>query len=93
MQSKMEIFIVIKVEIDNWCWVGVLFYLCIGKCMLIKVSEVVIYFKCQLYNLFGDSFKNLLFNKLVICLQLDEGVEIIVMNKVLGLISLGLMDF
>lgn len=60
--------------------------------MLIKVSEVVIYFKCQLYNLFGDSFKNFLFNKFVICLQLDEGVEIIVMNKVFGLISLGFMD-
>ena len=53
---------------------------------------MVIYFKRQPHNLFGDSFKNLPPNKLVIRLQPDEGVEITVMNKVPGLTSSGSMD-
>jgi len=30
----IEIFIVLKCGLDNWCWVGVPFYLCIGKKMV-----------------------------------------------------------
>jgi glucose-6-phosphate 1-dehydrogenase len=91
-QSKTETFVAIKAEIDNWRWAGVPFYLRTGKRMPTKVSEVVIYFKRQPHNLFGDSFKNLPPNKLVIRLQPDEGVEITVMNKVPGLTSSGSMD-
>lgn len=91
-QSRTETFIAIKAEIDNWRWAGVPFYLRTGKRMPSKVSEVVIYFKRQPHNLFGDSFKNLPPNKLVIRLQPDEGVEITVMNKVPGLTSSGSMD-
>lgn len=28
---NIEIFMVLKCEIDNWRWVGVFFYVCIGK--------------------------------------------------------------
>lgn len=91
-QSKTETFVAIKAEIDNWRWAGVPFYLRTGKRMPTKVSEVVIYFKRQPHNLFGDSFKDLPPNKLVIRLQPDEGVEITVMNKVPGLTSSGSMD-
>lgn len=52
--SNIEIFVVICVDIDNWCWVGVLFYLCIGKCLLIKCFEVVVYFKIFELNLFKE---------------------------------------
>ncbi len=91
-QSKTETFVAIKAEIDNWRWAGVPFYLRTGKRMPTKVSEVVIYFKRQPHNMFGDSFKSLPPNKLVIRLQPDEGVEITVMNKVPGLTSSGAMD-
>jgi len=91
-QSRTETFVAIKAEIDNWRWAGVPFYLRTGKRMPNKVSEVVIYFKRQPHNLFGDSFKNLPPNKLVIRLQPDEGVEITVMNKVPGLTNSGSMD-
>ncbi|RDV26156.1 glucose-6-phosphate dehydrogenase [Alteromonas aestuariivivens] len=91
-QSQTETFVAIKAEIDNWRWAGVPFYLRTGKRMPTKVSEVVIYFKRQPHNLFGESFKNLPPNKLVIRLQPDEGVEITVMNKVPGLTSSGSMD-
>ncbi|NMH58623.1 glucose-6-phosphate dehydrogenase [Alteromonas ponticola] len=91
-QSQTETFVAIKANIDNWRWAGVPFYLRTGKRMPKKVSEVVIYFKRQPHNLFGDSFQSLPPNKLVIRLQPDEGVEITVMNKVPGLTSSGSMD-
>lgn len=90
--SKTETFVAIKAEIDNWRWAGVPFYLRTGKRLPAKVSEVVIYFKRQPHNLFGDSFANLPANKLVIRLQPEEGVEVTIMNKVPGLTSSGSMD-
>ena len=91
-RSKTETFVAIKAQIDNWRWAGVPFYLRTGKRMPAKTSEVVIYFKRQPHNLFGDSFANLPPNKLVIRLQPDEGVEVTVMNKVPGLTTSGSMD-
>ncbi|MGB2104704.1 MAG: glucose-6-phosphate dehydrogenase, partial [Glaciecola sp.] len=91
-RSRTETFVAIKAEIDNWRWAGVPFYLRTGKRMPAKTSEVVIYFKRQPHNLFGDSFANLPPNKLVIRLQPDEGVEVTVMNKVPGLTTSGSMD-
>lgn len=90
--SKTETFVALKVHLDNWRWAGVPFYLRTGKRLPSKVSEVVIYFKRQPHNLFGESFAQLPPNKLTIRLQPDEGVEVTVMNKVPGLTSAGSMD-
>ncbi|MBN7821345.1 glucose-6-phosphate dehydrogenase [Bowmanella yangjiangensis] len=84
-KSETETFVALKVEVDNWRWAGVPFYLRTGKRMPTKVSEIAIYFKPQPHNLFKDSFAKLPPNKLTIRLQPDEGVEITVMNKVPGL--------
>jgi glucose-6-phosphate 1-dehydrogenase len=91
-QSKTETFIALKVEIDNWRWAGVPFYLRTGKRLPNKTSEVNIFFKRQPHNLFKDSFPQLPPNKLTIRLQPDEGVEVTVMNKVPGLTGTGHMD-
>jgi glucose-6-phosphate 1-dehydrogenase len=90
--SETETFVALKVELDNWRWAGVPFYLRTGKRMPTKGSEVVIYFKRQPHNLFKDSFSQLPPNKLTIRLQPDEGVEVTVMNKVPGLKGKGSMD-
>jgi glucose-6-phosphate 1-dehydrogenase len=90
--SQTETFIALKVELDNWRWAGVPFYLRTGKRLPNKTSEVVIYFKRQPHNLFKDSFQKLPPNKLTIRLQPDEGVEVTVMNKVPGLTGSGSMD-
>ncbi|GGD64173.1 glucose-6-phosphate dehydrogenase [Lacimicrobium alkaliphilum] len=84
-KSETESFVALKVELDNWRWAGVPFYLRTGKRMPTKVSEIVIYFKSQPHNLFKDSFSKLPPNKLTIRLQPDEAVEVTVMNKVPGL--------
>ena len=91
-KSTTETFVSLKVELDNWRWAGVPFYLRTGKRMPAKSSEIVIYFKRQPHNLFKDSFTDIPRNKLIIRLQPDEGVEVMVMNKVPGLTSSGSMD-
>ncbi|WP_392561878.1 glucose-6-phosphate dehydrogenase [Orbus sturtevantii] len=85
--SNTETFIAIRVDIDNWRWAGVPFYLRTGKRLPSKCSEVVIYFKNQPLNLFSDSYPQLPQNKLTIRLQPDEGVDIEILNKVPGLES------
>ncbi|MEZ2697489.1 glucose-6-phosphate dehydrogenase, partial [Hafnia alvei] len=83
--SNTETFVSIRVDIDNWRWAGVPFYLRTGKRLPSKCSEVVIYFKNPPLNLFSDSYQELPQNKLTIRLQPDEGVQIDILNKVPGL--------
>ncbi|BAH83087.1 glucose-6-phosphate 1-dehydrogenase [Candidatus Ishikawaella capsulata Mpkobe] len=83
--SKTETFVAIRVDIDNWRWAGVPFYLRSGKRLHTKCSEVVVYFKNPAMNLFKDSYKTLPANKLTIRLQPDEGVDIEILNKIPGL--------
>ncbi len=83
--STTESFVALRVDIDNWRWADVPFYLRTGKRLTTKRSEVVIYFKRLPHNIFKDSYKKLPRNKLVIRLQPDEGVEIEMMNKVPGI--------
>ncbi|MCI5135726.1 MAG: glucose-6-phosphate dehydrogenase [Candidatus Electrothrix sp. AW2] len=84
-RSNTETFVAIQVDIDNWRWAGVPFYLRTGKAMATKRSEVVINYKQLPHNIFTHSFRSLPANKLVIRLQPDEGVEIEMLNKVPGI--------
>ena len=83
--SSTETFVAIRVDIDNWRWADVPFYLRTGKALATKRSEVVINFKKLPHNIFADSYKNLPPNKLIIRLQPDEGVEIEMLNKEPGI--------
>ncbi|MCA1767426.1 MAG: glucose-6-phosphate dehydrogenase, partial [Idiomarina sp.] len=83
--SQTETFVALKVNIDNWRWSGVPFYLRTGKRLPEKRSEVVITFKRQPHNIFNDTTTELPPNKLVIRLQPDEGVEVQILNKIPGL--------
>ena len=84
-KSTTETFVAIRVDIDNWRWAGVPFYLRTGKGMATKRSEVVINFKQLPHNIFAGSYQKLPPNKLVIRLQPDEGVEVEMLNKVPGI--------
>jgi len=83
--SATESFVALRVDIDNWRWADVPFYLRTGKRLTTKRSEVVIYFKRLPHNIFKDSYKKLPQNKLVIRLQPDEGIEIAMLNKIPGI--------
>lgn len=45
--SNTETFVAIRVDIDDWRWAGVPFYLRTGKRLPAKCSEVVVYFKIR----------------------------------------------
>lgn len=83
--STTETFVSIRVNIDNWRWAGVPFYLRTGKRLPVKWSEIVVYFKKPIVNLFSDSYQDLPNNKLTIRLQPDEGIDIQILNKIPGL--------
>ena len=83
--STTETFVAIRVDVDNWRWAGVPFYLRSGKRIPSKRTEIVVNFKQLPHNIFKDSFRNLPANKLVIHLQPNEGVEVVMLNKVPGI--------
>jgi len=85
VDSTTESFVAIRVDIDNWRWADVPFYLRAGKRMHNKRTEIVVYFKRVPHNIFKDSYLRLPPNKLVIHLQPNEGVEIEMLNKVPGI--------
>jgi glucose-6-phosphate 1-dehydrogenase len=84
-QSQTETFVALRVDIDNWRWADVPFYLRTGKRLAGKRSEVVVQFKQLPHNIFRASYRKLPANRLVIRLQPDEGVEIELLNKTPGL--------
>jgi len=43
--SSTETFAAVELEVDNWRWSGVPFFVRAGKCLPVKSSEVTVYFK------------------------------------------------
>ena len=84
-QSTTESFVALRVDIDNWRWAGVPFYLRTGKRMTYKRTEIVVNFKQLPHNIFKESYTDLPSNKLIIHLQPKEGVEIQILNKKPGI--------
>jgi len=79
--SSTETFVALKVEIDNWRWSNVPFYLRTGKRLKGKHSEIVIQFQDVPHSIFPEQEFNVAPNKLTIRLQPDEGVKLSVMAK------------
>ncbi len=78
--STTETFVAMKVDIDNWRWAGVPFYLRTGKRMTERYSEIVINFKRVPHNVF-PSKKKIHRNKLIIRLQPEESIQLVQMAK------------
>src|SRR3954452_7207213 len=43
--SKTETYAAIELEVDNWRWAGVPFFVRAGKCLAVKSTEVTVFFK------------------------------------------------
>ena len=95
--SNTETFVAMKLQIDNWRWAGVPFYLRTGKRLAKRATEIVIQFRSTPFVLFRNTaVKNLETNRLVIHIQPDEGISLSFGAKVPGsVMRLGLvnMDF
>jgi len=76
----------LKLQIDNWRWQGVPFYLRSGKALARKVSEIVVQFKCPPHMLFNPQAEDNCFtpNSLSLCIQPDEGIHLKFEAKVPG---------
>ena len=73
-QSKMETFVALKLEVQNWRWADVPFYLRTGKRMARRATEIAIEFKRPPLMLFGDSATPPEPNLLALRIQPDEGI-------------------
>jgi glucose-6-phosphate 1-dehydrogenase len=95
--SNTETFVALKMQIDNWRWAGVPFYLRTGKSLAQRATEIVIQFRRTPFVLFRHTaVKNIETNRLVIHIQPDEGISLSFGAKVPGAVMrLGLvnMDF
>jgi glucose-6-phosphate 1-dehydrogenase len=82
--SGTETFVALKVEIANWRWAGVPFYLRTGKRLPKQCSEIVVTFKPLRHSIFPASFGTIAPNRLVIRLQPDDGVTQVTTMKAPG---------
>jgi glucose-6-phosphate 1-dehydrogenase len=76
--SRTETFVAMKLEVANWRWNGVPFYLRTGKRMARRLSQVAIVFKCapvSIFRPFGPSC-DLRSNVLIVVIQPDEGFQL-----------------
>ncbi len=80
-ESSTETFVAIKVEIENWRWSGVPFYVRTGKRLKEKHSEIVVQFQDVPHSIFPEQQFNVKPNLLRIRLQPDEGVQLSIMAK------------
>jgi glucose-6-phosphate 1-dehydrogenase len=79
--SLAETFVALKLQIDNWRWSNVPFYLRTGKRLKKKYSEIIIQFQQVPHSIFPELSGQTGPNRLSIRLQPDEGVKLGLMLK------------
>ncbi|MFZ4682629.1 MAG: glucose-6-phosphate dehydrogenase [Terrimicrobiaceae bacterium] len=75
--SNTETFVAMKLEVENWRWAEVPFYIRSGKRLAAHTTQIVIGFRRAPLLLFGkDIENNIMPNRLVIHVQPDEGITL-----------------
>ena len=92
--SNTETFAALKLEIDNWRWADVPFYVRTGKCMAAKHSDISIQFKKTPFMLFRHTtVERLRKNRIDIHIQPDEGITLHFGAKIPGpIVNVGAVD-
>ena len=84
-ESKTETYMALKLNIDNWRWAGVPFYMRTGKRLAKRHTEITIQFKRTPFELFRNApFHKLHTNTLVIQIQPVEGISLSFGAKIPG---------
>ncbi|MGA8271332.1 MAG: glucose-6-phosphate dehydrogenase [Candidatus Sulfotelmatobacter sp.] len=93
-ESRTETFVALKLNIDNWRWAGVPFYLRTGKRLAQRHTEIAIQFKRMPFELFRNApFHKLHTNTLVIQIQPVEGISLSFGAKIPGpILRVGSVD-
>ena len=84
-KSETETFVALKLNVDDWRWSGVPFYLRTGKRLPKRATEIAIQFKDVPHRLFESAQSNPEPNLLAIRIQPDEGIVLRFASKVPGL--------
>ncbi len=79
--SMTEAYVAMRINIDNWRWEGVPFYLRVGKQLPKKATEISIHFRRPPHVLFNRGTADDPANVLVIRIQPDEGISLRVQVK------------
>jgi glucose-6-phosphate 1-dehydrogenase len=75
--SQTPTYAALKLEIDNWRWQGVPFFLRSGKAMKAKTSEIIIEFQRPPHMMFSyPDASSFMPNILSLCIQPDEGIHL-----------------
>jgi len=80
-QSNTETYAALRIQVENWRWAGVPFYLRSGKCLPRRDTEIMIQFRRPPLLLFDQSEEQIEPNRMVLHIQPDEGIEIRVKAK------------
>jgi glucose-6-phosphate 1-dehydrogenase len=72
-RSRTETFVAMELQIDNWRWAGVPFYLRTGKRLAKRTTEIVIQFRCAPHIVFRE--REVEANRLELNIQPDEGIS------------------
>ncbi|HWI22802.1 MAG TPA: glucose-6-phosphate dehydrogenase, partial [Baekduia sp.] len=84
-KSKTETFAALRLEVDNWRWAGVPFYLRTGKRLARKVTEIAVTLKPVPHLAFqADGSVGVQPNQIILAMQPNEGVSISLGAKIPG---------
>ncbi len=83
--SVTETYVALKLEIENWRWQGVPFYMRTGKSMTGRLTEVVVHFKQAPFAMFADTpVDRLAPNNLTLNIQPTQGLTMGISAKIPG---------
>ncbi len=81
-RSMTDTYVALRLEVDNWRWSGVPFYIRTGKRLAKKATEVAIVFKEPPHRIFRQAgMENLQPNVLGIKIQPEEGISLTIGSK------------
>jgi len=83
-ESVTETFVALQINVDNWRWAGVPFFVRVGKRLPKGGTEIAIHFKGAPPVLFNAGGQTIDDNALVIRIQPDEGISLRMSAKMPG---------
>lgn len=82
-EAQTDTYAALRLEIENWRWAGVPFYIRSGKRMPKRVTDVAIQFNCAPLSMFGEGTQRFP-NMLVLRIQPEEGISLRFSSKTPG---------
>ncbi len=79
--SNTETYVALRVDIENWRWAGVPFYVRTGKRLPVRMTEIVIHFRQTPHQLFAGLDPKVAKNGIAIRIQPDEGISLRFVTK------------